>query len=76
MLSEKTRNVVAKVPEITVYFWIVKVLTTAMGEATSDFMNARFGPAIAVPIMLIGLTIALRRSSASTRSSPSGLPTS
>src|SRR5580658_3798815 len=50
----------AKVPEITAYFWIVKVLTTAMGEATSDYLNQALGPAIAVPIMLIGLVVALR----------------
>src|SRR5580692_2195513 len=50
-----------KVPEITVFFWITKILTTAMGEATSDFMNAALGPAIAVPLMLIGLTVALKR---------------
>jgi len=50
----------AKVPEITAYFWIVKVLTTAMGEATSDYLNQALGPAIAVPIMLIGLGVALR----------------
>ncbi len=49
-----------KVPEITIFFWITKVLTTAMGEATSDFLNAGLGPAIAVPIMLIGLAAALR----------------
>jgi uncharacterized membrane-anchored protein len=28
----------AKVPEVTVYFWIAKVLTTAMGEALSDYL--------------------------------------
>ncbi len=50
----------AKVPEIAIYFWIAKLLTTAMGEATSDFLNAQLGPAIAVPIMLIGLGIALK----------------
>jgi uncharacterized membrane-anchored protein len=51
----------AKVPEITVFFWATKILTTAMGEATSDFMNAALGPAIAVPLMLIGLVVALKR---------------
>jgi len=50
----------AKVPEITAWFWITKVLTTAMGEAISDFLNATLGPAIAVPLMLIGLGVALR----------------
>ena len=28
----------AKVPEITVLFWVIKILTTGMGEATSDFL--------------------------------------
>jgi len=31
-----------------------------MGEATSDYMNQALGPAIAVPIMLIGLWVALK----------------
>ncbi len=49
-----------KVPEVTGYFWLAKILTTAMGETTSDFMNQRIGPVIAVPLMLIGLGFALR----------------
>jgi uncharacterized membrane-anchored protein len=53
-------HALAKVPEITAWFWITKILTTAMGEAISDFMNATLGPAIAVPLMLIGLGVALR----------------
>lgn len=57
----RAQRAMIKVPEITVLFWITKILTTAMGEATSDFMNAALGPAIAVPIMLIGLTVALKR---------------
>ncbi len=28
----------AKVPEVTALFWIIKVLTTGMGEAASDFL--------------------------------------
>ena len=46
-----------KVPEITVYFWIIKILTTGMGETTSDFFVNRFNP---VPIVLIaGVVLAL-----------------
>ncbi len=29
----------AKVPEITALFWIIKILTTGMGESTSDFLG-------------------------------------
>jgi uncharacterized membrane-anchored protein len=64
MAGERLRPVqlgLTKVPEITVFFWVTKILTTAMGEATSDFMNSALGPAIAVPLMLIGLTVALKR---------------
>ena len=50
----------AKVPNIIAFFWLVKVATTGMGEATSDALNNVPGPAIAVPLMLIGLWIALR----------------
>ena len=28
-----------KVPELTIYFWVIKVSTTGMGEATSDFLS-------------------------------------
>ena len=34
----------AKVPEITVLFWIIKVLTTGMGEAMSDFLGQKSVP--------------------------------
>jgi len=39
-----------KVPEVTVHFWIVKVLTTGMGEATSDYLVHTIDPYVAVGI--------------------------
>jgi uncharacterized membrane-anchored protein len=33
----------SKVPEITAYFWIIKILTTGMGETTSDYLIHRVG---------------------------------
>ncbi len=39
---------VAKVPLITAYFWVIKILTTAMGEAISDYLVHRFNPYLAV----------------------------
>src|SRR5260221_13235087 len=46
-----------KVPEITIYFWIIKLLTTGMGEVTSDYLVHTINPMIAVAlggICLIG----------------------
>ena len=48
-----------KVPEIIALFWIVKLLTTAMGEATSDFMVVKFNPYLAVFLGGVVLAIAL-----------------
>jgi uncharacterized membrane-anchored protein len=38
----------SKVPAIGVGFWTIKLLTTAMGEATSDFFVHRFSPPMVV----------------------------
>lgn len=48
-----------KVPEITFYFWIIKLLTTAMGESTSDFLVHHIDPVIAVIFGFLGFTIAI-----------------
>ena len=42
------RRLAKKVPELTVYFWVIKVLTTGMGEATSDFFVHRYDPYLVV----------------------------
>src|SRR5215472_16987111 len=43
------RRALSKVPEVTVLFWVVKVLTTGMGETTSDFLVKTFNPFLVVP---------------------------
>lgn len=48
-----------KVPELTIYFWIIKLLTTGMGETTSDFFVKSIDPVIAVGIGALGLTMSL-----------------
>ncbi|MFI9271469.1 hypothetical protein ACIGXM_12245 [Kitasatospora sp. NPDC052896] len=53
------RHVMSKVPEVTAYFWIIKVLTTGMGETTSDFLAHLMNPMIAVAIGGAGLVAAL-----------------
>jgi uncharacterized membrane-anchored protein len=48
-----------KVPELTVLFWVIKLLSTAMGESTSDFLVFRINPYVAVVAGCIGLIVAL-----------------
>jgi uncharacterized membrane-anchored protein len=47
-LDLRTTFRASKVPEIDGAFWFLKLLTTAMGEATSDFLVHRFNPELAV----------------------------
>jgi uncharacterized membrane-anchored protein len=47
------------VPQITVYFWVIKALSTAMGEATSDFLVKRLHPIPAVALGFVGFCVAL-----------------
>ncbi len=48
-----------KVPEITAIFWIIKLLSTAMGESTTDYLVFQINPYVAVALGCIGLAIAL-----------------
>jgi uncharacterized membrane-anchored protein len=52
-------NVGIKVPAVTLSFWIIKILTTGMGETTSDFFVRRVEPVLVVGIAAAGLIAAL-----------------
>lgn len=39
LLSRIPQPVAAKVPEVTVLFWVIKILSTGMGEAASDWLG-------------------------------------
>ncbi len=41
-LSSIGSKMLRKVPEITIYFWIIKVLCTTIGETAADFLNTTF----------------------------------
>jgi uncharacterized membrane-anchored protein len=57
-LKENTRYLATKVPEITLMFWVIKLWTTGMGEATSDFLGDHSVP-IAGAVGLFGTLLAL-----------------
>jgi uncharacterized membrane-anchored protein len=52
--------VAAKVPEVILVFWVVKILTTAGGEATSDYLKTygNFGGGgIEILVIVVGLLL-------------------
>jgi uncharacterized membrane-anchored protein len=56
---DANRRTLSKVPEVTAFFWIVKALTTAMGESTSDFLVHTLVPEVAVVLGGIAFCVAL-----------------
>jgi uncharacterized membrane-anchored protein len=52
--------VAAKVPEVILVFWVVKILTTAGGEATSDYLKTYgnfVGGGLEVLVIVVGLVL-------------------
>src|SRR4051794_21116355 len=37
------RRMLNKVPEVTLYFWLIKVLCTTVGETTADYLSTNVG---------------------------------
>jgi uncharacterized membrane-anchored protein len=60
--GDPRREMLCKVPQVTVFFWIIKVLCTTVGETASDFLNVNLGlglrgTAIAAGIVLSGVLL-------------------
>ena len=37
------RRMLNKVPEVTIYFWVIKILCTTVGETAADYLNTNLG---------------------------------
>src|ERR1700712_502334 len=37
------RRMLNKVPEVTLYFWIIKIMCTTVGETAADYLNDNLG---------------------------------
>ena len=61
-LSVDARRIMLnKVPEVTVYFWVIKILCTTVGESFADYINETLGFGLTRTTLLFsaGLVIAL-----------------
>ena len=58
-LGPSTQIASTKVPRITAIFWVIKVLSTGMGETAADYVDKRFNPIIPVLIAASILIAAL-----------------
>src|SRR3954471_17752623 len=50
-----------KVPELTIFFWVIKIMATTVGETAADFLNDHVGLGLTgtTLVMSVGLAAAL-----------------
>ncbi|MGH7270714.1 MAG: COG4705 family protein [Polyangiaceae bacterium] len=53
------RAIASKVPQVTVFFWIIKVLCTTVGETASDFLNIKMGFGLYGTSVAAGIALAI-----------------
>jgi uncharacterized membrane-anchored protein len=55
------RRILNKVPEVTLFFWIIKILCTTIGETAADYLNVNLGFGLTNTTYVVAalLTIAL-----------------
>jgi uncharacterized membrane-anchored protein len=58
-MLEITKQLSRKVPQVTIFFWIIKLLSTALGESTSDYLVNNFNPYLVVMCGFVGFIIIL-----------------
>ncbi|MFE3254473.1 hypothetical protein ACFXPS_06660 [Nocardia sp. NPDC059091] len=53
-----TRRMLSKVPEVTVWFWAIKVLCTTVGETFADWINTSLGAGLDVTALVFTVVLA------------------
>jgi uncharacterized membrane-anchored protein len=48
------RRMLNKVPEVTLYFWLIKILCTTVGETAADYLNTNLGFGLTGTTYVIG----------------------
>ncbi len=54
-----TRHWVNKVPEVTALFWIIKMMSTTVGETVADWLNADLHFGLAGTSVAMGILFAI-----------------
>jgi uncharacterized membrane-anchored protein len=48
------RTMLSKVPEVTLFFWIIKILCTTVGETAADYLNETLGLGLTKTTYILG----------------------
>ncbi|MFC0387711.1 COG4705 family protein [Muricoccus vinaceus] len=58
LAAQRTTPMLNKVPEVTIYFWIIKILATTVGETGADFMSVTLNLGLGGTSMLMAILLA------------------
>jgi uncharacterized membrane-anchored protein len=56
--AKTQRGLLSKVPEVTVWFWIIKILCTTVGESFADWINTTLGLGLTMTALLFTTLLA------------------
>ncbi|MDN3015729.1 hypothetical protein PH210_05840 [Paenibacillus sp. BSR1-1] len=49
------KQLLSKVPQVTIFFWIIKILCTTVGETFADFINFNLGLGLTLTTIIMGI---------------------
>ena len=52
------KKLLSRVPEITIFFWIIKILSTTVGESAADFLSQTMNLGLSVTSCIMGVLLA------------------
>ena len=55
--TNEMKSMLSKVPVVTIYFWIIKVLCTTVGETAADFLNVNLGFGLTGTSIVMGVLL-------------------
>jgi uncharacterized membrane-anchored protein len=58
-IAKTQRTLLSKVPEVTVWFWIIKILCTTVGESFADWINTTLGVGLTMTALIFSVVLAV-----------------
>ena len=52
------RQMLNKVPEVTLFFWVIKIMCTTVGETAADYLNVNLGFGLTETTIVTGALLA------------------
>src|SRR4051812_17366052 len=53
------RTMLNKVPEVTLFFWVIKIMCTTIGETAADYLNVNLGFGLGSTTLVAGALLAI-----------------